>query len=130
MYFEGIDFYKSFYESLYAKNKNYTEIIWILARLYSASGDTRKSMKMDRKCVRLDPTNPMAHYNLACSLALAGKKTEAITEIQRAIELGYNDRQWFNDDTDLDSLRNCQRFKDLISGKKMGAPKSCNKQTS
>ncbi|MDR0351132.1 MAG: tetratricopeptide repeat protein [Puniceicoccales bacterium] len=124
-----VDFYKSFYESLYAKNKNYTEIVWLLAKLYSESGDIRKGLKMDRKCVRLDPTNPAAHYNLACSLALIGKKTEAITEIQRAIELGYNDKQWLNDDTDLDSLRNCKRFKDLLSGQKMNTTKPCNEQT-
>jgi predicted Zn-dependent protease len=125
---EGVDFYIKFYESLYVKNKNHIEIVGLLSRLYHKNGDRQKGLKMDRKCVKIFPTNPLGHYNLACSLALSGKKTEAITEIQRAIDLGYNDWQWLSDDTDLDSLRDCQRFKNIISSKKMDKTKSCNKQ--
>jgi tetratricopeptide (TPR) repeat protein len=128
MYSSDMDFYKKFYEDLYAKRKNDIEIVRLLSRLYSESGDLKKSVKMDRRYVKLDPTSPIAHYNLACSLALIGKKTGAILEITRAIELGYNDWQWLNDDTDLDSLRSCQKFKDMVSSKRMNKTKSCNKQ--
>jgi Flp pilus assembly protein TadD len=60
---------------------------------------------MDRRLVRLLPTNATAHYNLACSLALARRKAEALRSLRHAVELGYRDFDWIQQDPALDGLK-------------------------
>jgi hypothetical protein len=72
---------------------------------------------MDRRCVHLDPFNPLAHYNLACDLSLNGKVNEAIGTLKAAFALGYDDLQWLCDDVDLDPIRHHSKFKTLIKSR-------------
>ena len=69
---------------------------------------------MDRKLVRLDPGDPTAHYNLACSLSLKGRKEEAVKVLRSAISLGYKDFYWMKHDPDLKDLRNYSGFQELL----------------
>ncbi|MEM7244715.1 MAG: M56 family metallopeptidase [Acidobacteriota bacterium] len=52
-------------------------------------------------------------YNLACAEALRGRDRVALDYLEQAIELGYPDVGHFRDDSDLDSLRNDRRFKEM-----------------
>ena len=65
---------------------------------------------MDRKLVRLDPDNPTAHYNLACSLALKKRKKDAVAALSKAIAKGFHDYVWLSKDPDLNSLREHPEF--------------------
>ena len=53
-------------------------------------------------------------YNLACALALSGQKEKALDNLEKAINAGFTDRQQYQTDSDLDSLRETERFKDLL----------------
>ena len=55
-----------------------------------------------------------ANYNIACSLALAGRKEKAIEALQRALASGFDQEALLFSDTDLDSLRDDARFKKLL----------------
>jgi tetratricopeptide (TPR) repeat protein len=50
-------------------------------------------------------------YNKACSYALAGRKSEAITMVKEAVKLAPNLLEWSKQDSDLDSLREDPQFK-------------------
>jgi hypothetical protein len=52
----------------------------------------------------LRPDDSLARYNLACSLALAGRPDDAIDSLSRAILLGYDDLDHMESDPDLESL--------------------------
>lgn len=54
-------------------------------------------------------------YNEACCLALAGQTDAALDALGRAIALGYDSADHATDDSDLESLHNAGRFKDLIA---------------
>ena len=69
---------------------------------------------MDRKLVRLNPGDPTAHYNLACSLSLKGRKADAVKVLRSAISLGYKDFHWMQRDSDLKGLRNYSGFQELL----------------
>jgi hypothetical protein len=70
---------------------------------------------MDRKLVRLEPKNPTAHYNLACSLALCKKRPDALRSLRTAVSLGYDDLDWMEQDPDLEILKADPEFKKLLS---------------
>lgn len=54
-------------------------------------------------------------YDLACALALAGKKEEAIARLQYAVEHGWDSADFIEQDSDLDSLRELPAYQQLIT---------------
>jgi ketosteroid isomerase-like protein len=53
-------------------------------------------------------------YNLACAFALSGEKEKALNNLEKAINAGFTDKQQYETDSDLDSLRETERFKELL----------------
>lgn len=103
-----------FFESVLRRDPGYTEVIEILGGLYTKTGRIEDGLKMDRKLVRLLPKNATAHYNLACSLALCKRKTDALRSLKEAISLGYDDLDWMSQDPDLEILKADPVFKKLL----------------
>lgn len=109
------DFEINFFESVLRKNPKYTEVIELLGELYTRTGRVEDGLRMDRRLVRLLPENPNAYYNLACSLALKKRSSEAINNLQKAISLGYSDFDWLMQDPDLENLKGLPAFQKLLS---------------
>ena len=53
-------------------------------------------------------------YNIGCALAQKGKTTEALDSLELAFGFGFDQRDQYADDSDLDSLQDKPRFKRLI----------------
>jgi hypothetical protein len=111
---EDPQFEIAFYESVLRHDPAYTDVIELLGGLYTKHGRIADGLKMDRRLVRLLPMNPTAHYNLACSLALVKRKTDALRALRRAIALGYRDADWMQQDPDLDDLKEHPQFLELL----------------
>ena len=104
----------SFYESILRKDPKYVEVIELLGGLYTRAGRIDDGLKMDRKLVRLRPGNPLVHYNLACSLALKRRLKDSLTVLAKAVELGYRDINWVQEDPDLENLRSHPSYHRLL----------------
>lgn len=104
-----------FYESVLRREPQYPQVIELLAGLYTRQGRIAEGLKMDRKLVKLQPGNATAHYNLACSLALSKRKADALRELQQAVQLGYNDLDWMQQDPDLDALKQHPHYQSLLA---------------
>ncbi len=65
------------------------------------------------KAAELGYREDTAAYNAACSYALAGRKDEAFTWLNKAMELGFDVASYLGRDDDLDSLRRDPRFAEL-----------------
>ena len=102
------------FESILRRSPRYTRVIEILGGLYTEQGRIADGLRMDRRLVRLQPSNPTAHYNLACSLALTRRRADALRELRRALDLGYDDFRWMQQDPDLASLRDDPEFRALF----------------
>ncbi len=61
------------------------------------------------------PMNPAEYYNLATAYALWGKTKDALKNLRRAVEKGYDDLDFLEDDRDLDSLRGTEEYKSLVN---------------
>jgi tetratricopeptide (TPR) repeat protein len=94
-----------FFESVLKRDPGYADVIEILGGLYTKHGHIAEGLRMDRKLVKLQPDNATAHYNLACSLALAKRKADALRTLRQAVELGYKDFDWMEQDPDLEGLK-------------------------
>ena len=104
----------AFYESILSRDPNYSDVIELLGGLYTKQGRIGDGLRMDRKLVKLQPANATAHYNLACSLALSRRKRDALRSLRVAIELGYRDFDWMQQDPDLEELKAHPEFSVLV----------------
>ncbi len=111
-------FEMAFFESVLRRAPQYTEVIEILGGLYTKHGRIADGLRMDRKLVRLQPGNATAHYNLACSLALSNRKTDALRALGVAVKLGYDDFDWMQQDPDLEPLKQHPGFLRLLAALK------------
>ncbi len=91
-----------------------TGVLRALADLYTKTGAYADGLRADERLSRLCAEDPMVWYNLACSLALAGRADDAFDALNRAIELGYNDYEWMKKDPDLVSLHGDARFESFL----------------
>ena len=103
-----------FFESVLRRDPSYANVVEILGGLYTRQGRISDGLRMDRKLVKLQPGNATAHYNLACSLALSKRKSDALRELRQAVELGYRDFDWMQQDPDLEALKHHPEFQSLL----------------
>jgi tetratricopeptide (TPR) repeat protein len=110
-----LDFDIDFFEKLLTRNGESVEVLRVLGELVSKKGLVDRAVDIDRRLVERLPNDFLARYNLACSLALAGRPAEAVTSLSKAILLGYDDLAHMEVDPDLDSLRERPDFQALLS---------------
>jgi tetratricopeptide (TPR) repeat protein len=110
-----LDFDIDFFENLLARNGDSVEVLRVLGELVSKKGLLLRAVEIDRHLVERLPKDFLARYNLACSLALAGRPDEAMKSLSKAILLGYDDLAHLEVDPDLDSLRERPDFRALLS---------------
>jgi tetratricopeptide (TPR) repeat protein len=110
-----IEFETRFFEAVHKRDPRFCDVVEILGGLYTKQGRIADGLKMDRKLVRLQPENSTAYYNLACSLALSGRRVGALQALRRAILLGYDDYDWMHKDPDLVSLHKQPAFRKLLA---------------
>ena len=109
-----LDFEIDFFERLLSRNGDSLEVLRLLAELVSKKGLVDRAAELDAKVVELLPDDCLARYNLACSLARAGRPDEAIDSLSKAILLGYDDLAHMDVDPDLDSLRDLPEYRALL----------------
>jgi tetratricopeptide (TPR) repeat protein len=99
-----LDFDIDFFERVLGRKPDSLEALRVLAELVSKKGNHDRAVELDGRLVMLRPDDSLARYNLACSLALAGRPDDAIDSLSRAILLGYDDLDHMESDPDLESL--------------------------
>ena len=85
-----------------------------VAELYSRIGEHAKAADAYQESIRAGASTPVSQYNLACNLAMMGKKKEALAALRRAIDLGYSNAEWLQLDRDLESLHDEPEFRKMV----------------
>ncbi len=80
-----------------------------------ALGSREKGLEWARQAAALDPDDAMLQYNIGCIYSRAGMIDAALDCLERAVASGLQQKEWFQQDTDLDPLRAHPRFVTLIS---------------
>jgi len=110
----GLKFEIGIFEYLNTKHPTNLDSLFHLAELYTRAGLLEQGLAVDLKLVRLAPDNPTVRYNLACSYSLLNYLDACLTELEIAIELGYNDAKHMNNDSDLDNVKSSPHFRELL----------------
>jgi tetratricopeptide (TPR) repeat protein len=110
----GLEFLAGFLQSA---TERYPENVAALADLGHALtrlGRYEEGLEVDLRLVALDPENPVAHYNLACSLCLLERTDEALAALEDSVRGGYDDVEHLLEDEDLVPLAGDPRFQALV----------------
>jgi tetratricopeptide (TPR) repeat protein len=88
--------------------------IWAPLRPLYETGEYAEAADRGRALVDAHPQYADLFYNVACCESLAGRTTDAVDHLQRAINMSERFRAHAKDDSDFDPIRDEPAFKDLI----------------
>ncbi len=74
----------------------------------------RHAEKIFKHAIEIDPSYPLAYYNLACSKALRKHRSQALHWLEKAVQKGYDDFEFLEKDPDLATLHGTHGYKNLI----------------
>ena len=113
-----------FLEGVLEKYPAYVECLMYLGNAYTATGMYEKGLEVDLKLEKLRPKDPLVHYNLACSFSLMEMLNESLGSLKKAIDLGYDDLEHLENDSDLDGVKDEDGYKVLIHKLKKSSRKN------
>jgi adenylate cyclase len=79
-----------------------------------ALGEYEKGLDWARRALTLEPDDGMVLYNVSCIFSLAGRASEALDCLEKAVDAGLTQRGWYEHDSNLDFVRDHPRFQALL----------------
>jgi len=90
--------------------------VWLaLGWCYKRTGQLAKAIESLERAVKVDSSEAILHYNLACYWSLARNRTLALHYLSRALEIDCNFRDMVVDEPDFNALRDDADFIALTS---------------
>jgi len=80
----------------------------------SQEGEVDEALKWTEKAVSIEPNETKVLYNAACIYSLLGEVDMALDYFEKAVDSGYASREWIENDSDFDSIRDHPRFKKIL----------------
>lgn len=108
------DFDIEFFGRILDGAPDYLDVLRLQGELLSRKGLYVEALLIDRRLVELLPDDCIVRYNLACSLAQGQFFDEAIEQLRRSLQLGYQDFEYLECDSDLDQLRHHPSYVALL----------------
>ena len=110
-----LDIQVSFLAGLVRRDPEYIEAWQMLRDHYTRRGKREDGLRVDQQLSRLQPRNPLAFYNLACSHSINGEVDRAAEALEKALTLGYREFKWLAADPDLLQLRQHPLYRNIES---------------
>ena len=110
---QELDVEISFLEGLAKRDPEYIEALQLLGDDYTKRGRFPEGLAVDEHLSRLLPEDSMVFYSLACSFSLTDRVDDSITALKKAVQLGYDDSKWMDEDPDLNKIRSDPRFEQI-----------------
>jgi TolB-like protein/Tfp pilus assembly protein PilF len=86
----------------------------IYASKLGSAGRKEEAVREGTKALVLSPGDPVMLYNAACLYVSLGESDRAIDALRQAVEAGYTNAGWMQNDPDLVSLREHPEFAALL----------------
>jgi tetratricopeptide (TPR) repeat protein len=75
----------------------------------------REGVKYFEKAIETGDPLSFDYYNLGCGYAILGEKDRAFVALEKAVSMGYNSKDQYVNDPDLNSLRSDKRYETLLT---------------
>ena len=85
-----------------------------MAYAYQSLGEQEQALATIAKCIEGAPDNAELYYSISGVYGRMGKTEQALDNLRIALEKGYKDLIYIEDDTDLAALRDNPQYKALI----------------
>jgi tetratricopeptide (TPR) repeat protein len=82
----------------------------VLGWCYKRTGQLAKAIDALERAVKVDPSEGVLHYNLACYWSLALNRTLALRYLAKALEIDTNFRDMIADEPDFNAIRGDAAF--------------------
>ena len=86
------------------------------ANALAALGESRRARQFAERACAIRPDDPVLLYNIGCVFSLLGLPDEALNSLEAAARKGVRQKGWYEHDSNLHSLRNLPRFRELLRG--------------
>lgn len=83
---------------------------WLAALPSLEAGEPERGIDIFLEALERYPGNPNVLYNLACFESLAGRREDALTHLEQAVEADPRTRDWAQTDEDFAAIRDDPRF--------------------
>ncbi len=77
-------------------------------------GERARAVEWCERALSIDRDEPITLYNVGCTYTQLARFDDAIGCLEHAVEQGFTDRAWFDNDSSLDALRDHPRFRALL----------------
>ena len=77
-------------------------------------GQREEATERARRASTIDPEDSGVLYNVGCVYALAGSTDQALDHLDKAIQNGFGQREWVENDSDWEAVRYEPRFQALL----------------
>lgn len=95
-------------------NRKDARAIYLAAGSLIQLGQYREAIEWSERALAVAPDDPMINYNVACCYAQAGEPEKALDCLDKAKNSGLVSAAWLKRDSDLISLHDEPRFKQLL----------------
>jgi adenylate cyclase len=95
-------------------NPGDTRALYLAANALVFLNQREESLSLLQRALSLEPDDSMLLYNAGCVYALWGMKPEALHCLERSYRAGLTLRGWYENDSNLDSIRDDPRFIKLL----------------
>jgi len=96
-------------------NPDDARALYMAANGMAALGQKERGREWAERALAARPDDPMLLYNVGCIFSLLGCVEEAISCLERGIDLGVAEKGWYEHDSNLDPLRAHPRFQALLT---------------
>ena len=96
------------------RNTSDIRALYLGANALIAMGETERGLDWLRRSLALEPEDPMLLYNAGCITAMLNMQDEALYYLEQCFAAGLKSRGWYENDGNLDSVRDQPRFKALL----------------
>jgi len=76
--------------------------------------EPEEALRWVEKAVLIDPNETSVLYNAMCIYSMLGKIDEALDYFEKAIKAGFASREWIENDSDIDPIRDHPRFQKTL----------------
>lgn len=102
------------YQGVVDEHKDNGFVAFRLGYALHGAGKIDEAIELHERAAKHAPFRGIATYNLGCAYSLKGEKDLAIEALTKAVDAGFVRLDYMNSDSDLDSLREDERFVSLL----------------